>query len=191
MRWQGKLVIFLGFSGVSFAQVSNPDELIPAALANYENRDVQAKEYEYREHDTITQGNFGAKEVATYEILIIDGQQLRRELHEGKAMALEQEVKEHRDRIREAQKRADQAVGGPQTSSVTVSRGAMPRLSLQHLLEFFDIRFVKAEIIEGRSTYVLDAKPKAGQKPSDEVESDLRSFKISRKIRDESFTILS
>jgi hypothetical protein len=53
-----------------------------------------------------------------------------------------------------------------------------PRLSLDELPALFDLRWKKEEVLGGRATQVIDAKPKHGQKPSDDVKNDPRTCKL-------------
>jgi hypothetical protein len=159
----------------SFAQAPNPAELVRAALANYQHREAQAKEYEYREQRTLIEGRF-SKVTKNYEILVIDGHQLRRELRGEQPLTLQEEEEEHAKKLANASKSADADIGSGITGYSIVWHGGAPHLSLEKLNDLFSLHFEKRETLDRRSTYVLEAKPR--ERSSDEVECDMRTFKL-------------
>ena len=159
----------------SFAQ-PDPNELIHTALANYTARESQAKDYEYLERNTLVEGMFKVKNTTTYEILIIDGHQLRRELHGERPLTPQEEEEERAKNLTNAVKNADAYIGNPIVGYSLVWHGGAPHLSLERLDDLFSLHFQKTETLDGRNTYVLEGKPK--EQPSDEIECDMRTFKL-------------
>jgi hypothetical protein len=159
-----------------FAQAPNSSELVRTALANYQNREMQAKDYEYLERHTLVQREIRDKSIKTYEILVVDGHQLRRELRDDRPLTPQEEEEERAKNLANASKKADSYIGRPDIGYSIVWHGGAPHLSLEKLNDLFSLHFEKNETLDGRSTYVLEGKPR--EQPSDEIECDMRTFKL-------------
>ncbi len=174
MRWSWKLpLLAIASAGVSFGQAPDPVALMRAALRNHEAREAQAKDFEYVER--VSYGNLRKAPQVTYEHILVDGQQYRRELPNGKLMTAEEEERARDD---DAWNRVALAQAHAMMSLASIVPDDLPRLSFQYFLSFFDVRQRREEILDGRKTYVLDATPKKGQRPSISIESDARTFKM-------------
>jgi hypothetical protein len=181
VEWLMSAVLIIAQAPV--AQSHNPDELIRAALANYNARKPQVKDYEYRERERKAfVGNIKNGTTAnTYEIMMIDGHQYRRRLVNDKPVSLEQEEKERlQQEIRVRQQTndliEDKAQVGIDVSQSVVAKEATPQVSLADIPELFNVRLKKQALLDGHKAYVLEATPK--QRPSGEIPNDPRTFKI-------------
>ena len=171
------IFVFL-WAATSFAQTPDASDLLRTALVNYQQRQIQTKDYEYHEHETRVTGNLHVRSDTTYEIMIVDGRQLRRKLGSGVPLSPEVEATEKRKNLENAKKEVDQQVLQHVVRGAIIGGVDDPTLALQDIPAFFEAHLVKEEMLEGRNTCVLEARPRKGEKPSDQVESDLRTFKL-------------
>lgn len=181
-RSKPKLLFFLLFTNLMAGQTSGPSSLVRTALENYEAREEQSKDYEYLEKNTTTDlGETRSEDrsrTRVYEVMIVNGRQLRRELVNGEPLTPQEIEEEHRLTAAAGRDWADHQVTAPNTDTAMVVHGGIPKLSLKNLPYFFEMHLARQEAVDGRNTFVIDAKPKSGQKPSDEIENDLRTFKL-------------
>lgn len=195
--WRLSLLAVL-LAKTCFAQSPDPTELMRKALANYDAREAQAKDFEHMEH--VTRRHELTSTVATYEITGVDGREYRRKLPDGKPMTREEEAQadDHKKwltldvEVRTGVSMDESRLTGEPSSGfmiVTLSDD-LPRLSFQNLLSFFDVRLLQEEFLDGRKNYVLEAHPKHGQRPSKDIESDLRTFKMKIWIDEEDTQIM-
>jgi hypothetical protein len=168
-------------------QSVDPEALVRAAVTNYNARQAQISDYEYLEREYRTVPLSGIKKSVhsdAYEIMSIEGHPYRRHVgHDDQPLPPEEEEQERQRLAVAMRQHADEALqaglsGGRQVTAVIVFGKLQPHLPLDGLMDFFDIRWKKKEIVDGRVANVIEAKPKHGQRPSDAMPDDPRTCKM-------------
>lgn len=175
---------------VSPSSPLNVTELVRQAVANHIARDLQAKNYACLERQKITaidaSGRANGQVMETFEIIWLEGAPYRRRIQRnGQPLPAEEEKLEEAKMERELLKRrgGGMAEGRPGKARSALGhvylRSAQLHIPLRLLPDEFSLELAGEEILEGRRTFIVEATPKHGYKPSkDEDEKNALNFQI-------------
>ena len=178
--------------GSSAAQAAGQAEIVRQAVINYKARALNAKQYTCIENDGLVFSHNGKSHQSdTYEVIPL-GEEVyyRHRLHDGLPLPPEEEKSEQQkleQMKQEAQKTLQRTIhdAGPQSEIVRAWVQVVDRpyqfweLNLEALPTTFDFTFLRQEILNGRSVFVIEGKPREAPKWGLRVrKADVRNFDI-------------
>ncbi len=157
-------------SAVSFAQDAR--EIVSRSVVQTQNNSDSARNYTYVERTEIRDldgsGNGDALRSRTFDVTILDGTPYRRLVARNDKPLPPPEDKKEEQKFAEsmAQRRSETPEERARRLAERQRKRAEMRVPLQDIPKAFDLRIAGEENVNGEQTWVIDALPRAGYRPT-------------------------
>jgi len=174
--------------GSSATQPPDPITIVRTALEKFQARSTEARNYVFREHETIQRSTQNGKLTFsnTYQIMFIEGKPYRLHIEQNNRPIPEEDVEKEKKRLEESARKhleENQAIQQKQSPGGNVygvawAKPQVPEIPLQNLPESHKLQLVRTEPVDGVDAYVIEAKPVSDHDASKNDSPSSRDFKM-------------